>query len=52
MLEMFARDLREYIEDVVVDLEGCSDCDRNLALSTHLEHVMAHLVHHGEVYDQ
>ena len=37
-------------KNVVVVLEECTDCDRNLALSTHLEQVKAHLVHHGVVY--
>ena len=31
----------------MVDLEDVQDGCRNLALTTHLEHVMAHLVHHG-----
>ena len=31
----------------MVDLEDVQDGCRNLALSTHLEQVMTHLVHHG-----
>ena len=31
----------------MVDLEDVQDGGLNLALTTHLEHVMAHLVHHG-----
>ena len=31
----------------MVDLEDVQDGCRNLALSTHLEQVMPHLVHHG-----
>ena len=30
----------------MVDLEDVQDGGLNLALTTHLEHVMAHLVHH------
>ena len=33
----------------MVDLEDVQDGCRNLALSTHLEQVMPHLVHHGVV---
>ena len=33
----------------MVDLEDVQDGGLNLALSTHLEQVMAHLVHHGEL---
>ena len=33
----------------MVDLEDVQDGDLNLALSTHLEHAIAHLVHHGEL---
>ena len=36
----------------MVDLEDVQDGGLNLALSTHLEHVMPHLVHHGIVRDQ
>ena len=33
----------------MVDLEDVLDGCRNLALSTHLEQVMSHLVHHGVI---
>ena len=36
----------------MVDLEDVQDGGLNLALSTHLEHVMSHLVHQGIGWDQ